>query len=193
MPHIDEVQSIIDEITSYTLIQSTVNATYAGVYIQPSPIWNSESYTEIEFLDIVVIESTLALLQTKKKALLRCKTTLDFDYNEYGARGTINVLDGTQFAIADALAGDTSLATGTVYNIDGNTLYLKYITGTWQNGEVITDGATHSSTTSSLITELTYPFFLDTSFLRYDYTIDYNTSVGGQFACWIRLEARWTL
>ena len=193
MNHIDQLELILEEITSYTIIQSKINAASEGVWIQPSNIYNTFTFEETEFFDIVVLESTLTLLQTKKKALLRCQTLLDFDWNSYDARGYIGVADGTQFAVNDDLTGGTSLATGTVYEIDGNTLKLKNVTGTWQSGEVISDGATHTSTTTSVLIPYGFPFYLNTTLVRYDYPVDVNASVGGTYACWIRIEARWAI
>jgi len=84
MTHIDEVEAIIESITSYVVVQTKITPT-TGVYLQPSKTYGDIEYLDTEFFDLVVVEDTLALLQTKKKALLRCSVSLDFAYTDYAS------------------------------------------------------------------------------------------------------------
>ena len=189
MSHIDDLQTIIEEITGYTLIQTDYIEDTTAIYLQPSRIVRSEDYEEFEFFNITVLEDTAEELAIKKKALLRLKTNLDFNYNNFDARGSITVTDGTDFAVTDAIVGTTSGATGTVYKIVDNTLYLKDITGTWQVEAINGKTATCTSTQTVIL----FPFYIMNSLVDYVPDININEAVGGNFRGWIRFEARWAL
>ena len=191
MAHIDQVEEILEDLTSYSIVAGAIESTSTGIWIQPSQIYNTFSFNETEYFDIVVIEDNLTALELKKTALLKIKTTLDFDYNDYDAKGYISVADGSVFDLDDNVVGSTSAATGTVYKIETNTLYIKNITGTWETAETITDGGTATSTTTSIITPLEFPYYLTNKLIQYEYDLDHNASVGGTFVLWIRYEARW--
>ena len=193
MAHIDQVEEILETITSYTLTQGEIQATATGIWLSPSPVIGSLSLEEVEYFDIVIIEATLALLEAKKTAFLKVKSNLLFAPATWNNCGSIAVVDGTVFAVDDALEGGTSSATGIVYKIVSNTLYLKTVTGVWQSGETITDGGTHTSTTTSTLTDTIFPFFMDSFLTQYRYDVLYNVSVGGLFAATFRIEARWAL
>jgi len=121
MTHIDELEAILENITSYSIIQGTITPTN-GIYLQPSDVYNHIPYLETEFFDVVIMEDTLAALQTKKTLLLTCVTALSFDYTSYAA---------------------------------------------------------------------TYPFYVDARVIQYHYPIEFDSI--GNFTCWIRFEARWSL
>jgi len=132
-------------------------------------------------------------LQTIKKQLLDVKTSLDFAFKNFDARGYITVTNGALFDLDDTVAGGTSSATGTVYAIDGNTLYLKDVTGTWQSGEVITDSVDSTSSTTSTLTTILFPYYITNKLVNYNYNLDNNANVGATNSLWIRMEARWDL
>ena len=186
--HIDQVKDILEQLTGYTVVISKVRMAI-GVYISPSKFYETADYDAIEYFDVSVIESTEALLAAKKKKLLSAKNNIDFDYNDFDARGYITVSDGTDFSLDDDIVGDTSAATGTVYKIEGNILFLKTITGVWEVEDIIAKTAT----CLSAATTITFPSYLMNELIRYDYDIDVNEDVGGKFACWIRFNARWSL
>jgi len=154
-----------------------------------SPFTGNLYLEELEYYDVIIRTQSLDLLESEKKSVQRCKTNVDFDYNNFDARGSITVVSSAGYAITDACIGQTGGATGTIYEIDGNTIYLKDVTGTWQDNELLTAGGT---LTTSTLTVIAFPFFLDNMLERKDYDLDYNESVGGEFWVWIRIEARWT-
>ncbi len=194
MTHIDQMEDILEELTSYTITQGEIQTGYDGIWIQPNDTMvNTLTMEEVEFYDIIVIESTLALLQTKKQAFLKAKTLLDFNYNDFDARGYIAVADGSLFDLNDTVEGGTSGATGTVFKIVSNTLYLKDVVGVWQSGEAITDSVDSTSSTTSTLMPLSFPYYITNKMIRYDYPVDYNSNVGGDFITWLQFEARWSL
>lgn len=188
--HIDQLHAILEQLSTYTLIISKIQMGTSGVFIQPSSeIFSTGVLNEIEFFDVWIIENTAALFATKKTKLLKAKTNNAFDYNDFDARGYITVSDGTDFAVDDAIVGTTSGATGTVYKIDSNTLYLKTITGTWEV-EAITG---KTATCLSVATSIQFPHYLENKLVSFVRPVDFDVSVGAKFACWIRFEARWQL
>jgi len=189
MNRLEKLQHIIQEVTSLSLTLGLVKDAGIGNWIGPSPVVNTLSFEDVYFYDVVVLNEDQDTFESDMSTLLRCKTTLDFDYNDFDSRGYISVTDGTEFSVTDTITGGTSGATGTIYKIDGNTLYLKDITGTWQNPEAI---LTYSSSTTSLAITTLFPFFLNVTKVeeRYDVETDYSeASMSG----WLRFEARWAL
>jgi hypothetical protein len=195
MTHIDEVEDILEGITGYSIIQSKIDVAFENIYIMPSDFFDTEHLEKLEFFDIMVIESTLEKLQTKKDVLLNAKTTLGFDFNDFDARSYITTSDGADFSISDAIVGTTSGATGTVYKIgkigapDEDVVYLKDTVGVWQSEAI--NGKT--ATCLGVQTVIIFPFYIDNELMSYNYPLDFSSLVGGDFNCWIRIEARWTL
>ena len=187
--HINQVEDILEELTGYSITQSKIDVAYEDIFIMPSDFFDTEHLEEIEFFDLVIIESSLANLQTKKKEILSAKTTLDFNFNNFDARTYITTSDGTDFSLSDAIVGTTSGATGTVYKIVGNVVYLKNTTGTWQTESI--NGKT--ATCIGTATTITFPFYIDNELMGYNYPLDFSSLVGGDFNCWIRIEGRWVL
>lgn len=187
MSKIDCMKAIIQILTGYTVIFG--NGQDTGVYISPSPMVDSNDYELIDFFDVVVVETSLANLETKEHELLSLKTNVDFNYNDFNAMGYIIVSDGTDFAVSDAIVGTTSGATGTVYRIVDNTVYLRKITGVWQVEDI--NGKT--ATCLSAATTIVFPFYITNKKMNKGYTIDEDQTTMGQWFYWIRFEARWTL
>ena len=187
--HINQLHAILEQLSTYDVSITKIKQLPSGCSLRPSDVFNTADYEEIEFFDLIIIESTYVLLQTKKTKCLKIKTNNLFDYNDFDARGYITVSDGTDFSIADAIVGTTSSATGTVYKIDGNTLYLKTITGTWQVESI--NGKTATCTSAQVV--ILFPFYIWNTLVDYSPDIDISELVGGKFAAWIRFEARWAL
>ena len=190
MTHTDQVEDILEQITSYNIIQGEIFEDSTSISLQPSRnVFISEQLEEIEFFNITITEDTYEELETKKKAFLRAKTNLDFDYNDFDARGYISVSDGTDFLVDDAIVGTTSGATGTVYRIVDDVLYLKSITGTWEVEAI--NGKT--ATCLSAATTINFPYYIMNSLVRFYPSVNINVGVGGTFRGFIRFEARWGL
>ena len=187
MNHIDQVVDIIYDLTGYTPVKNDFYD-YSTIYISPSLVSPNLDLIDVEYFNAFLKEKTLAAIETMKRELLR----LRWDYS-YSQRGYLSVLDGSTFDEGDNVIGGTSGATGTVYKIDGNTLYLKNVEGTWQSGENITDNDDSTSTTSSLLHTLSFPFFIDVKVTRFNYDVSYNESVGTDFFLELRIEGRWSL
>lgn len=76
------------------------------------------------------------------------------DPNE-GKVGEITVSASASFTVGLLVTGGTSGATGRVcVKVDGTTLLLCQVTGTWESAEAITDTSTGSSTTTSALTNV---------------------------------------
>lgn len=193
MNKITQVEDILEYLTSYSITQGTIHSDDKGIWIQHGESYRSRLSTEIFYYNVIIHETTLDLLESKRTAFLKVKNTMDYDPSEWQQGGSINVNDGSSFDIDDDVTGATSGATGTIYKIDTNILYLKNVTGTWQSGETISDGDDSSSTTSSTLTSWTFPHWMKVDIKREDYDIEYNGNVGGDFFLWLEYEAGWSL
>ena len=189
MNRLEMLEHILGEVTNLSLTQGLIKDAAIGSWIAPSPVVNTLSFEDVYFYDVIAKREAQSTFETDMSLLLRCKTNLDFNYNDFDSRGYIGVTDGSEFTVTDAITGGTSGATGTVYKIDGNTLYLKDVTGTWQNPEAI---LTYSSSTTTTLIVTLYPFFLNVIKIqeRYDVETDYSNEAQ---AGWLRYEARWAL
>ncbi len=188
MNHIDEVEAIIEEITSQSISQQDFIDGNTGMYLSPSDYVNTMHLEEVYYYDLVLYDESLDDFESISNSLLRCKTNLDFNYNNFDARGYISVSNGLLFSVDDEITGATSNATGTIYKIVDDTLYLKDVTGTWQSGETITGYS--ATTTTTLITTI-FPYYINVKKVK-EY---YNPSDLPMKSCyaWFRFEARWTL
>ena len=189
MNHIDYLEQILEEITGYTIVQQVNETVDIEFYLTPADIPSKGHLEAAEYYNLVIRTDTLDKMHTYKKALLRIKTILDFDYNDFDERGYIETSDGTDFSVTDAIVGAVSGATGTVYKIVDDRLYLKDITGVWQVEAITAKTATCTSTE----TEILFPFFLDVELISIYYPVEYNEDVGAVFAVRLRYEAVWTL
>jgi len=125
MAHINELKAILKEITLETITIGRIKDSPTGVYISPSDFINSLTLEEVYFYDVILKKELLIDLETAQTKFLRCKTNIDFDYNDFDSRGYISVDNGLEFTVNDEIWGTTSGAGGTIYRIQENTLYLK--------------------------------------------------------------------
>lgn len=184
MSRIDDIAQILKENTSES-IQVTDNfnifdfdgSDYA-IVLTPSNSVLGEIYSDIDIFTVTIYAPTKATLTSKKADILKCKSLYPTGYS-HSTRIYFIVDDATGFAVDDSISSGAN--TGTCYKVDGSTLYLKEVSGTFATGNTISNGtATATLTTNS--TNLPFPFYLDVEPVIYGLK-------------WIQLQiiARWVL
>jgi len=186
MSHIDEIEAILEELTSESIIQSRITSG-TGIWLYPSLIAQSIDYNEKYFYVIKIISESASNLETLITKFLKCRTNIDFNYNDFNMRGSILSSNGSDFALDDDIVGTTSGATGTIYKIDDETLYLKDITGIWEVEAINGKTATCLSTKTTIL----FPHYLNVNKLE-EFFDDYDNPIK-EYVSLFRFEGSWSL
>ena len=161
MSRINDVIQIIYEITGETpkVAKRNTQHSYAGedysIIIVPIPLESQDPYMDHDFFQVVIFSELIATLETKRLLLLKIDTLHPEGY-KYTDRVYFTVDSATEFSVGETLTDQTSGATGTIYQISTNTVYLKNVNGTFGNGNTVTDGSNPTTITSDQVA-LTFP------------------------------------
>lgn len=160
MSRIDDVAQILTEVTGETIqiLKYITDVSLDGVEyaigIAPSISITNTPFNVLQLFDCVILSETDSYKETYGDMMLKAATWYPTGYT-YSDRISFTVDSPTGFAVDDAIT--SGVKTGTCYKLDGSTMYLKDVVGTFANTDTITNSGAGTTTITSVPTTITYP------------------------------------